>query len=115
MGEIIIINHDYQVLAPTPVPIDISFLLELISGDAATIELSAQNFLQAYFSGNDPDITGIAIGEDVIRDRLASAIITIPGVKKIVWTLPAGDIDVPPDGLALLSGLDISSEWVTEK
>lgn len=115
VGEIIVINHDYLVLAPQPVPVDISFVLQLISGDADATTLAARNFLQAYFGGNDPDVTGITIGEDVVRDRLASAIITIPGVKKIVWNSPAGDLDVPPNGLALLNSLNISSEWVAEK
>ena len=115
IGEQIIINHDFKVLAPTPVPVSINFVLELLTGDPDALVLAAKNFLQAYFGGTDPDLKGIDIGEDVIRDRLASGLISLPGLKRICWTAPSEDIEVPANGLAMLEDLNVTYEWVTEK
>lgn len=112
----IIINDDALVKAPTGVPVTVSANLELLAGDEAAIRLQAENFIRAVFSGSDASIPGISIGEDVVRDRLASGIITIPGVKRIVWggDVEGGDIAIQADSLAILTDLVITSEWVTE-
>lgn len=115
ISEQIIINHDFKVLAPTPVPVSIDFVLELLTGDPNALVLAAKNFLQAYFGGTDPDLKGIDIGEDVIRDRLASGLISLPGLKRIRWNCPSEDVEVPANGLAMLENLTVNYDWVTEK
>jgi uncharacterized phage protein gp47/JayE len=112
----IVINHDRLVKGPTPVYLDAILLLELLSGDEAASKLAAENHIRAVFSGSNPGIEGLAIGQDVIRDRLAAGIITMPGVKRIIWgaDLADGDIAIPVDGLAMLRSLDVQSTWVSE-
>lgn len=114
-GEIII-NDDALVKSPTAVPITISAHLELLSGSDSATRLQAENYIRDVFSGTNPLVAGIAIGEDVIRDRLASGIITIPGLKRIVWggSVAAGDVAIRTDELAILSAITVTSEWVVE-
>ena len=112
----IVINHDRLVKGPTPVLVAVAYVLELLSGDETATKLAAENHTRAVFSGTNPAIDGLSIGQDVIRDRLAAGIIILPGVKRIRWggDLATGDITIPFDGLAVLASLDIQSEWETE-
>lgn len=112
----IVINHDRLVKAPTPRAVNVACVLELLSGDAAATKLAAENYVNALFSGSNPTVEGLGIGHDVIRDRLAAGIITLPGVKRIRWggDPAGGDIEILADGLALLESLDVQCEWVTE-
>ena len=57
------------------------------------------------------------IGHDVIRDRLAAGIITLTGVKRIVWggSLASGDVTVAADGLAVLKSVAVTAKWVSER
>lgn len=115
LDEYIVINHDLLVKAPTPVSVDVRFTLELLSGDENAIKLEAENWVRAMFSPVDQEgIPRFAIGKDVIRDRLASGIVDIVGVKRIIWDEPAGDIEVPVDGLAILNSLEIGVVWVEQ-
>jgi phage-related baseplate assembly protein len=54
------------------------------------------------FASVDTDIPRFSIGKDVVRDRLASGLDSINGVKRIVWSSPAADVEIPSDGLAEL-------------
>lgn len=112
----IVINHDRLVKGPTPRPVHMAYVLELLSGDEAATKLAAENYTRALFSGNNPAVEGLGIGHDVIRDRQAAGIITLPGVKRIRWggDLAGGDIEIPFDGLAVLESLDVQSEWASE-
>ncbi|MDR1398093.1 MAG: baseplate J/gp47 family protein [Desulfarculales bacterium] len=112
----IVINHDLLVKGPAAVNVAVAFTLELLSGDAAATKLAAENYIQAVFTGNNPAVPGLGIGEDVIRDRLASGIITLPGVKRIIWggDLESGDITVAIDELAVLKSLTVTTSWAAE-
>lgn len=114
IDAVIAINHDFLVLPPEPVPLDVDFTLELLSGDETALKQAATNFIQDYFSGNNPAVQGIGIGEDVICDRLAAPIINLPGVKRIIRQSPGADITVPHNGLATLHSLSVSAQWTKE-
>lgn len=112
------INHDVQVKAPTPVEVDVAMRIELLTGDPTATEQAARSWVEALFRGDRPDITGdvpgFGIGADVVRDRMAAGIVTLPGVKRIVWTAPTADVDIPPHGLASLRNLTITTAWAEE-
>jgi uncharacterized phage protein gp47/JayE len=112
----IVINHDVLVKGPEPAPVAISLTLALLHGDETETKTLAENFIRDVFSGVNPLVPGIGIGEDVIRDRLAAGIINLPGVKKIVWggSLAGGDLEVAPDALALLDSFHASVEWADQ-
>lgn len=111
----IVINHDLLVKAPEPVNVSVKAVLELISGDAESTQAEAENWVRAMFSsGDDPDIPRFSIGKDVVRDRLASGIVGLSGVKRIRWESPAADMTIPAGGLAVLSSLELETVWVTE-
>lgn len=111
----IVINHDLLVKAPEPVNVSVKAVLELISGDAESTQAEAENWVRAMFSsGDDPDIPRFSIGKDVVRDRLASGIVGLSGVKRIHWESPAADVTIPAGGLAVLSSLELETVWVTE-
>jgi phage-related baseplate assembly protein len=112
----IVINHDVLVKGPSPVAVAVDMTLVLLSGDEAATKALAENYIRDAFSGMNPLVPGIGIGEDVIRDRLASGIVSLPGVKKVVWggSLAGGDLEIAPDALALLESLRIDAEWTDQ-
>lgn len=111
----IVINHDLLVKAPEPVNVSVKAVLELLSGDADAIRAEAESWVRAMFSsGDDPDIPRFSIGKDVVRDRLASGLVSIAGVKRVRWESPAADIEIPADGLAVLAELSLSIAWVEQ-
>lgn len=112
----IVINHDLLVKAPEPVKVQVRAMLELLSGDADAVKTEAESWVRSMFSyGDDPDIPRFSIGKDVVRDRLASGLVSIAGVKRIRWESPAGDVEIPADGLAVLEALDLQTVWVAEE
>ena len=115
LDDAIVINHDLLVKAPGPVSVPVSMTLELISGDADAIRVQAENWVRSMFSYDaDTDVPRFSIGKDVVRDRLATGIVGILGVKRIIWESPAADVPVPADGLAVLESLEIRHVWVNE-
>lgn len=114
LDDRIVINHDLLVKAPTPYPTKVIARLELLTGDAEAILLEAENWARAMFTYNDSiSVPRFSIGKDVIRDRLASGIVEIPGVKRIVWESPDADIQIPADGLARLEELKLTTHgWM---
>lgn len=114
LDEYIVINHDLLVKSPAPVPVPVRFCLVLLSGDEEAAKLAAGNFVRSLFSANEAVADRFRIGHDVVRDRLARGIISLPGVKSIVWQEPQADVEVPADGLAILQSLDISCVWSRE-
>jgi len=105
-------NDDVLVKGPTGVGVAIDAQLELVSGDALAIQAQAVARLQALFlaaavAGVEP----LAVGEDLTRDRMVALLMAIPGVKRIAWTSPAADVDVPADGLAVLESLVVTTSW----
>ena len=112
----IVINHDRLVKAPAPHPVALSLTLELLSGDAESLKLKAENYIRDLFSGINPALPGLGIGHDVVRDRLAAGVITLAGVKRIRWggDLAAGDVSIAYEALAILQSLSITHEWVNE-
>ena len=111
----IVINHDLLVKAPEPVNVSVKAVLELLSGDAEAIRVEAESWVRAMFSsGDDPDIPRFSIGKDVVRDRLASGLVSIAGVKRIRWESPAADVEISAGGLAVLAELSLSTAWVEQ-
>jgi len=89
--------------------------LELLSGDEENIKEQAESWVREMFSARSgDDVPRFSIGKDVVRDRLASGIVSIPGVKRIRWAAPLGDVSIPVDGLAVLAELDIQTVWIDE-
>lgn len=112
----IVINHDLLVRAPEPVNVQVRAVLELLSGDAGSVKAEAEAWVRAMFSwGGDPDIPRFSIGKDVVRDRLASGLVSIGGVKRIRWESPAEDVEIPAGALAVLEELDLQTVWVAEE
>ncbi len=109
-------NDDWLVKAPTAVPVAIVATLEIVSGTEALILAEAEQRIRALFE--DPSdvagITALQIGEDLPRDRLVAALMAVAGVKRVVWTSPAGDVAVPGDGLAVLNSLSLGAAWAGE-
>ena len=115
LDSAIVVNHDLQVKAPVPVSVSVRAVLELLSGDADTIRAQAESWIKAMFTyGEDADIPRFSIGRDVVRDRLASGIVSISGVKRIRWDSPQEDVEIPADGLAVLAELSLSTVWVEQ-
>ena len=115
-ADAIVINHDLLVRAPEPVKVQVRAVLELLSGDADSVKAEAESWVRSMFSyGDDPDIPRFSIGKDVVRDRLASGIVSISGVKRIRWESPAEDVEIPAGGLAVLEALDLQTVWVAEE
>ena len=91
-------------------------VLELLSGDADAVKTEAESWVRSMFSyGDDPAIPRFSIGNDVVRDRLASGLVSIAGVKRIRWESPAEDVTIPAGGLAVLEELNLQTVWVAEE
>ena len=96
--------------------VSVKAVLELLSGDADSVKAEAENWVRSMFSyGDDPDIPRFSIGKDVVRDRLASGLVSIAGVKRIRWESPTEDVEIPAGGLAVLEALDLQTVWVAEE
>ena len=86
--------------------VSVKAVLELLSGDADSVKAEAENWVRSMFSyGDDPDIPRFSIGRDVVRDRLASGLVSIAGVKRVRWESPDGGVEIPAGGLAVLEAL----------
>ena len=111
------INDDVEVKGPTAVNINIDAELELVFGTPANIVSEVENRINALFLGSTSiqGIEPIGMGEDLTMDRLVSAIMAVPGIKKINWTSPTGDTQVDNDELAVLLSLNITYIWATEE
>ncbi|WP_302540138.1 baseplate J/gp47 family protein [Bilophila wadsworthia] len=116
LEDSIVINHDLQVKAPTPVNITVKAVLEILSGDEKTIKEQAEATIRKMFSfdSEDDGIPRFSLGKDVVRDRLASGIINISNVKRIRWESPSGDVVIAPDALPVLAELDLQIDWVDQ-
>ena len=115
LDDSIVINHDLLVRAPDQVAVRVAAVLELVSGDEEAILAEAEAWVREMFSPGDDSVPRFSIGKDVIRDRLASGIVGIAGVKRIVWESPAEDIGIPAGGLAVLSALSLTTVWVDQE
>ena len=116
VADTIIINDDVLVKAPTAHPVTITCTLELLSGDAESLKTQARAWLTSLFAGGAGDgSAAFGVGVDVIRDRLAQGIISLSGVKRIVWTSPEADIVIAPDELATLESLTVNTTWAEDE
>jgi uncharacterized phage protein gp47/JayE len=111
--EEIPVNDDALVRGPGMVNVALSGTLELISGDPSKILHDVENRLRALFSSSSlyENIKPFGIGEDVMMDRMISVVMAVPGIKRIVWASPLGDIPVPEDGLPVLESLNFNTTW----
>ena len=101
------------IKAPAPVTVDINMTLELLTGNPDVLRADAELFIKRVFSGAD-SVPALNIGDDVIRDRLASGIVNLSGVKRIVWSSSSGDVNIGPGELAVLGTLTVRTQWVDE-
>ena len=110
------INDDARVLSPDPVNVVIEAELVLVSGTAEIILSTVRNRISALFTdpAGLPDVTPLQIGEDLPLDRLTHLIMAVPGIKKINFVLPAGDIQVTESGLAVLQSITLTFSWAGE-
>ena len=116
LDAVIVINHDLLVRAPDPVKVSVRAALELISGDADAVKAEAENWVRSMFSyGDDPAIPRFSIGKDVVRDRLASGLVGISGVKRVRWESPTEDVEIPAGSLAILESLELTTLWAAEE
>ncbi|MGE9985360.1 baseplate J/gp47 family protein [Desulfovibrio sp. SGI.169] len=115
VDDAIVINHDLLVKAPLPVLVDVALTLELLSGDEASTLAQAENWIRSLFSySDDTSIPRFSIGKDVIRDRIAAGLVTLPGVKRVLWQSPAADVEISAVSLAVLQSLQLQAIWVSE-
>ncbi|WP_338669785.1 baseplate J/gp47 family protein [Pseudodesulfovibrio methanolicus] len=112
------VNDDWQARGPQAVPLAITGALTLYPGthaDSAKAETAQR--LRALFT--DPatvkGITPLQIGEDVTMDRLTAAVMAVPGVKKVDWASPVGDVAVAADALATLESLTLTAAEASEE
>lgn len=116
VADTIIINDDVLVKAPTAHPVSIDCTLELLSGDEDTLKTQARAWMTSLFAGGAGDgSAAFGVGVDVIRDRLAQGVISLPGVKRIIWTSPSADITIEPDELATLASLEVKTAWAEDE
>jgi len=108
------VNDDAKVLGVTPVNISLSGNLVLIAGTYPEgVIKSVTDKVRALFSINSKDegIAPFAIGEDVILDRVVAQIMTVSGIKQVVWGDGIGNTVVPEAGLAILDELNFSTSF----
>jgi phage-related baseplate assembly protein len=107
------INDDWYVVPPEPVMTPISGVLHYVAGagDPALMMREAELRILALFADKSPypEITPLAIGQDMPLDLLTAAVMAVPGVKSVDWLAPAADVLVPKDGLARLASLEFST------
>lgn len=105
------INDDALVKGAGPVPIVIAGELEVTGGDPATVTLLAENRLRALFSdGVVEGVTPLEIGQDLTVDMLTFEALAAGNIQNANWVNPTEDIEVPEDGLAVLSSISLT--WV---
>ncbi|MBW2599332.1 MAG: baseplate J/gp47 family protein [Deltaproteobacteria bacterium] len=111
------INDDVMAKGPAPVNVTIEAELQLVSGDPDEIMSEAENRLTALFTKPPAidDIAPLSMGTDLTIDRLTAVVMAINGIKKITWTLPATDVQVNDDALAVLSSITLTYSWASEE
>lgn len=110
------INDDARILSPMPVIAVIEAELVLVAGTPEIIKATVENRIIALFT--DPailsDVSPLEIGEDLTMDRLTHVIMAVPGIKKINFASPGGDIQTVDDGLVILESLTLTHAWAGE-
>lgn len=106
-----------QVIAPTPLPIDIDAVLYVHPdyGDLVEIESSAQGIIDAMFQYGDKDTSGIIKASPdygVTRASIISNLMTIRHIVNVSLKLPLNDIPVSARELAVKGSVNILVQWV---
>jgi len=109
-------NDDVLVKSPVGYPVSIVVTLLLVSGGADAIKAEAETRIRAMFLDPSPvpDVSPMQVGDDLTRDRLTHVLMAIAGVKRLRIALPAADVTIPHDGLAVLNGVSVATEWAEE-
>jgi phage-related baseplate assembly protein len=106
------INDDWYVVPPTAVMTPVRGVLHYVAGlgDPDLLAREAElRVLALYADKSDyPEITPLAIGQDLPLDLLTAAVMTVAGVKSVDWASPAADVPVPKDGIARLASLEFT-------
>ena len=102
---------DFLVLAPTPMPVDVTLTLEITQGEPAALAASVENRLRALFHSpvRDIGVPLLNIGEDLTHSRLTHEGMKSRGIKRVLIESPAADLDVGFGGLAMLNSLAIET------
>lgn len=107
------INDEWYVVGPDAVPTAVSGLLHYVAGLADPELLIAEAKLRvlALFAETSPypEVTPLAIGQDLPLDLLTATVMSIPGVKSVDWLAPSADMVVPKDGMAMLESVLFST------
>lgn len=110
------INDIVTVKGPAPVVVDVGAELELVFGTPEVILAEAGKRIDAMFMDPSPipDVAPVEIAQDLTMDLLRYVIMAVPGIKKINFTSPEGDLAVPEDGLAVLGTVNLDYKWADE-
>lgn len=107
------INDDALVTGPVATAVTIEAELVLTAGTPDIIKAYVRKRIDAMFT--DPrvlkDVAPLEIGEDLTLDRLRHVIMAVAGIKKINFASPGGDLEVPENGLAVLSSVFLTHAW----
>lgn len=107
------INDEWYVIGPDAVPTAVSGRLHYVAGlaDPELLITAAKLRILALFAETSPypEITPLAIGQDLPLDLLTATIMGIPGVKSVDWLAPSADVLVPKDGMAMLKSVAFST------
>lgn len=98
------ISVKLRVLAPTPVPVNITVALQPASGATfLTAKAEADAALRSAF-------TGVLLGKEVTLAYLGNLLYDLPSVKNYRFTDPASDVEASPTVLPTLGTVTIT-EW----
>ena len=107
------INDEWYVVGPQAAPLAVCGCLHHVAGLADPLLLIQEARLRilALFADASPypEITPLAIGQDVPRDLLTATVMSIPALKSVDWLAPLADLIVPKDGMALLASLEFTT------
>jgi len=110
------INDDVEVRAPVSVLISIDIEIELTAGVEADIIADVKAKITDLFSVfSQYSVTPFAIGEDVTREKIIYAIMSVKNIKRISkWNSPDETVEIPKDGLAILNTINITAIYADE-
>lgn len=103
------INDEWYVIGPIAVNTVVAGRLHYVAGlaDPDSLVQEATLRIRALFAETSPypEITPIAIGQDLPLDLLTATIMSIPGIKSVDWLSPSDDVVISKDSLAVLESV----------
>lgn len=110
------INDEWFVVSPIPVSVAIAGRLNFLAADPELIIAEAKRRVLTLFADSSlyPEITPLAIGQDLPLDLLTATVMGIEGIKSVDWLSPTTDILIQNDAIAVLESLNLSTFEETE-